>query len=88
MKKYLSDLKLSKAKLLLLKPKLSINDISLALGYQNMSSFSRQFKRWVGISPDNYRKEQFRKNNDKWLINDYVKKGTHAKHKFKGLNRM
>ena len=28
------------------------------------------------------------KNNDKWLINDYVKKGTHAKHKFKGLNRM
>lgn len=66
-RKYLSDLKLSKAKLLLLKPKLSINDISLALGYQNMSSFSRQFKRWVGISPDNYRKEQFRKNNDKWF---------------------
>lgn len=65
-KQYLSNLKLSKAKILLLKPNLSVGEISIALGYQNTSGFSRQFKKWVGISPDRYRKESLIKDS-RWF---------------------
>lgn len=52
---YLSKLKLQKAQQLLLMPKLSIGEISTALGYQEASHFSRQFKRWCGQTPMQYR---------------------------------
>lgn len=53
---YLSDLKLQEAKILLQQPQLSLNEISNRLGYKNLSHFSRQFKRWTGINPSDYRK--------------------------------
>lgn len=34
-----------------------LTEISYLLGFSNLSSFSRAFKRWTGTSPANYRKE-------------------------------
>ncbi|AZK47526.1 AraC family transcriptional regulator [Paenibacillus lentus] len=56
-RKYLSDLKLQEAKILLQQPELSLNEIANRLGYKNLSHFSRQFKRWTGINPSDYRKK-------------------------------
>lgn len=57
-REYLSKLKLNEAKTLLMKPKLSIEEISKKLGYNNTSHFSRQFKRWIGVPPTFYRKSE------------------------------
>ena len=35
----------------------SLVDISLALGYSNVSAFSRAFKQWPGKAPTKWRKE-------------------------------
>lgn len=55
-RKYLSDLKLQEAKILLQQPELSLNEIAKRLGYKNLSHFSRQFKRWTGLNPTEFRK--------------------------------
>lgn len=55
-REYLSKLKLREAESMLSKPQLSIQEISERLGYKNLADFSRQFKRWKGISPNKYRK--------------------------------
>ena len=44
------------AKGLLLNPKISVCEIASRCGYENMSNFSAMFKREVGISPNEYRK--------------------------------
>ncbi|WP_018751060.1 helix-turn-helix domain-containing protein [Paenibacillus sanguinis] len=54
-RQYLSALKLKKAKLLLLEPQLSVESVSLRLGYKDIAHFSRQFKRWTGESPLKFR---------------------------------
>lgn len=54
-RQYLSALKLKKAKLLLMEPELSVESVSLRLGYKDMAHFSRQFKRWTGESPLKFR---------------------------------
>jgi len=54
-RQYLSTLMLKKAKLLLLDPELTIEEISSRLGYTNIAHFSRQFKRWSGESPSSFR---------------------------------
>lgn len=56
-KNYLDKLRFNEAQFLLQQPKLSINEISEIVGYQNVSHFSRQFKKWSGYSPNNYKKE-------------------------------
>lgn len=56
-REYLTKLKINEGKKLLLKPNITVEAISLALGYTNVSNFSRQFKRWTGFSPLNYRKQ-------------------------------
>lgn len=54
----LSQLVLHEAKLLLGNPKLSVQNIAVMLGYKDIAHFSRQFKRWSGMSPSRYRQEQ------------------------------
>ncbi|WP_136607339.1 AraC family transcriptional regulator [Paenibacillus dokdonensis] len=52
---YLSQLKLKKAKLLLMQPELSVESVSRMLGYGDIAHFSRQFKRWTGEAPGKFR---------------------------------
>lgn len=54
-RKYLSDLKLQEAKILIQQPEISLFEIANRLGYKNLSHFSRQFKRWTGINPTEFR---------------------------------
>lgn len=52
---YFSELKLAEAKHLLLILDYSILAISTALGYNEQSHFARQFKRWTGMTPNQFR---------------------------------
>ncbi|WP_336790171.1 AraC family transcriptional regulator [Paenibacillus sp. MMO-177] len=54
-RQYLSTIMLKKAKLLLMDPEFTIEEISSRLGYNNIAHFSRQFKRWTGESPSRFR---------------------------------
>lgn len=54
-RQYLSALKLKKAKLLLMEPSLSVEEVSVRLGYKDIAHFSRQFKRWTGEPPGKFR---------------------------------
>lgn len=54
-RQYMSTLMLKKAKLLLMDPELTIDEISIRLGYHNIAHFSRQFKRWTGEPPSRFR---------------------------------
>ncbi|WP_201006733.1 AraC family transcriptional regulator [Paenibacillus glycanilyticus] len=54
-RQYLSTIMLKKAKLLLMDPELTIEEISSRLGYNNIAHFSRQFKRWTGEAPSRFR---------------------------------
>jgi AraC-type DNA-binding domain-containing proteins len=52
---YLQDLRMKEAKRYLLDTTLSIQEISMRLGYQNMSNFSIAFKKSMGYSPNKLR---------------------------------
>lgn len=52
---FLSSIKLRKAKLLLLDKQMPVERIAEKLGYKDVSQFSKQFKRWMNISPSQYR---------------------------------
>ncbi|MNJ73716.1 Melibiose operon regulatory protein [compost metagenome] len=54
-RQYLSNLMLNEAKILIQQPELSLQEIAGRLGYSQVSHFSRQFKRWTGMSPLQYR---------------------------------
>lgn len=54
-RQYLSELVLNHAKTMLIQLDLPIERIALLLGYSDISQFSRQFKRWTGESPIQYR---------------------------------
>lgn len=54
-KSYLNHLKFNEAKLLLGQPNISLSEIGERIGYRNVSHFSRQFKLWSGISPNEFR---------------------------------
>lgn len=56
--RYRSQLKLNRARELLLDPQRQIRDIGEMLGYADPAHFSRQFKRWTGLSPAQYRRLQ------------------------------
>lgn len=55
---YVWDLRLEKAKELLDTTTMSIDDISIAVGYLNSSSFRRKFKQATNIAPSQYRREK------------------------------
>jgi AraC-like DNA-binding protein len=52
---YLKDIRLAESRLLLLKSKLSVTDIALALGYNSTSHFSTAFRNAFGVSPSQFR---------------------------------
>ncbi|MCE3202265.1 AraC family transcriptional regulator [Paenibacillus sonchi] len=54
-REFLSEQMLHEAKVLLDDSSLSVSQISSLLGYRDIAHFSRQFKRWYGKSPREYR---------------------------------
>ena len=58
-RQYMTNKRLQQAKYLLLHTNLKINMISERLGFASQSHFSRQFKRWTGMSPLKYRPKAY-----------------------------
>lgn len=54
-RQYYSNLKLKKAKELLLLTNLAVEEIARTLDFSSVYHFSRQFKRWTSLSPSQYR---------------------------------
>lgn len=55
---YVARLRVEKAKSLLHNPKLRISDVAFDVGYQSLSQFNRDFRRFADSSPRNYRTSQ------------------------------
>ncbi len=55
--RYLQNLRISRAKNLLISHQMSITEICFATGYTSVYHFSRMFKRLTGLSPSAYRKK-------------------------------
>lgn len=53
---YIIHRRIGRAQSLLISTNKNITEISLAIGYDNVSYFNKLFKKIVGISPNNYRK--------------------------------
>ena len=51
----LEEARYSQARILLSESDTSLTEIALALGFSDVSAFSRAFKRWSGVSPKNFR---------------------------------
>jgi len=54
---HITDLRIAKAKQLLIKYELNITDIAFEVGYHTTVSFSKVFKKKTGLSPIQYRKK-------------------------------
>jgi AraC-like DNA-binding protein len=54
-RQYRSLVKLKRAKTLLLDNEMSVQSVAERMGYSDTAHFSRQFKRWTGMSPIAYR---------------------------------
>lgn len=50
--------KWSKAKELLAISNLNVYTVSEQLGFRSVHHFSRQFRRWTGLTPSQYRKQE------------------------------
>ncbi|MFD0959368.1 helix-turn-helix domain-containing protein [Paenibacillus chungangensis] len=54
---YLKEIRLKKASELMKEDRLKIYEIAASVGYLNEKSFSRAFRRELGVSPQNYKRE-------------------------------
>jgi AraC-like DNA-binding protein len=61
---YITDLKFNKAKQLLSENDKPLKDIISEIGYYDVSSFIRKFKKHFGITPNEYRKQCGKLEND------------------------
>lgn len=57
-RQYLSRIKLVRAKQMLCNPETTMSEIADKLGYRDAAHWSRQFKRWTGQSPSEYRRRR------------------------------
>ncbi len=55
---YLWNMRLEKAKSLLIYTDMTVEQISVSVGYLNVSSFRRKFKQEVGVTPSQYREKR------------------------------
>jgi AraC-like DNA-binding protein/ligand-binding sensor protein len=53
--RFVSDVRLEKAKNLLLNPDVKVSEIAYAVGFQSLTHFNRVFKKTTGINPSTYR---------------------------------
>lgn len=53
--RYISEVRIGKAKTLLKDPYMSIDDIALSTGFSSGANLARAFKKFVGVSPTQYR---------------------------------
>ena len=56
--RYLTDIRLNQAKELLAASSLNIGEIAAVVGYENALYFSRIFRKYVGVSPREYRERE------------------------------
>ncbi|WP_010274692.1 helix-turn-helix transcriptional regulator [Paenibacillus senegalensis] len=55
---YLNRLRIARARELLLQTEDKIKEIAERVGYQNLNSFNRMFKKYTGLTPSEYRKKR------------------------------
>jgi AraC-like DNA-binding protein len=55
---YINETRIMKASTLLADNKLKIQDVSEAVGYRNITSFNRMFKKYMGLTPSEFRRRQ------------------------------
>ena len=55
---WIREIRIKRARSLLLHPGLSITDVSLAVGYTDLTTFARNFRKESGMSPRAFRQQQ------------------------------
>ncbi|MGD1927289.1 MAG: helix-turn-helix domain-containing protein [Leptolyngbyaceae cyanobacterium] len=60
LQKLIDEIRLINAKKFLNNPEISLSRVAQLLGYADVSSFRRAFKRWTGLSPKEYKNELFK----------------------------
>ncbi|MEG2700898.1 MAG: AraC family transcriptional regulator, partial [Hungatella sp.] len=55
---YLAIIRMERAKVLLKESQLRIKEVSVSVGYEDDHVFMRRFKKYVGKTPGEYRKEE------------------------------
>lgn len=57
LKEYISEYRIEQAKILLKKGEMMVSDVAEAVGFDNFTYFSTTFKKYTGMTPNQYRKE-------------------------------
>ncbi|MDF2644841.1 MAG: helix-turn-helix protein [Paenibacillus sp.] len=58
MVEYINEARIRKAAVFLVETTLKIQDVAEAVGYRNITSFNRMFKKYTGLKPSDYRKSR------------------------------
>jgi len=57
---YITDYRIKKAKQLLVDPRIKVNEVSTAVGYNDGNYFAKIFRKATGLSPSEYREQVIR----------------------------
>ncbi len=63
-KDYINEYRLEQAKELLNDSRVRVSDVAAEVGYSNFSYFSTLFKKYTGLTPNEYRQKWETKNNE------------------------
>lgn len=69
---YLVQRRVDEAVRLLANPKTSITDIAYTVGFNDASYFTRAFKRYVGVSPSDYRSRQLQYTSKDYALSKHI----------------